>query len=206
MATPNNDPTRTWEKIELFIVSLWLLFLLIIVITIDIPICFGKNCRFIGFGPLVENNLISVSSLLLLVLGLIFLGRFKYKLGGSSNIPVTISNVENVNYEHLTFLTTYIIPLICFDLSQTRYLIVMAVLLVIIGMIYVKTNLFYANPSLALLGYHIYKVDGDFKGKDKSGLILISRDRLNTSDKVHYMRLDQKIFYARKSDEHPRTA
>lgn len=199
MTKPDKGQAKTREKVELFIVSLWPLFLLIIVITVDIPICFGDHCKFIGIVPIIERNSVPITSVILLALGLIFLSRFKYKLEGSSNIPLTISNVENVNYEHLTFLTTYIIPLICFDLSQTRYILVMAVLLVIIGMVYIKTNIFYANPSLALLGYHIYKVDGDFRGQDKSGVILISKEKLSTSDKVFYMKLDQKIFYARKS-------
>ncbi len=38
------------KKFELYILSLWLLFFLMIVVTVDIPICFGENCYFIGFS------------------------------------------------------------------------------------------------------------------------------------------------------------
>jgi hypothetical protein len=82
--------------------------------------------------------------------------RFDYKIAGSMSIPVTIVSVEDINYEHLTFLTTYIIPLICFNLTSARYLIALGFLLIVIGAIYVKTDKFYANPTLAILGFRLY--------------------------------------------------
>jgi hypothetical protein len=124
----------------------------------------------------------------------------KHDLRSSLKNPITITNVENINYEHLTFLTTYIIPLVCFDLSKTRYVAVMAILLVIIGAIYVKTNLFYANPSLALLGYQIYKVKGKFIGNEESEVVVITRQKLVSSDKIQYLMLDDRTYYARKAE------
>lgn len=113
-------------------------------------------------------------------------------------IPFTITKIENINFEHLTFLTTYIIPLICFDLSNIRYVVVLFVLLFCIGAIYVKTDMFYANPSLALLGYHIYKIDGDFGTRGtRENIILIAREKLKINDKVHYRKLDDRIFYVK---------
>jgi len=139
------------KKVELYIISLWLLFLLIIVNKINVNICFD-GCEFIGFKQLLIDNIIPVIAFTFFILGFVFYFRFKYSIGGGTNLPVKIKKIENVNCEHLTFLTTYIIPLICFDLSQIRYAVVLLLLLIIIGAIYVKTNLFYANPTLALLG------------------------------------------------------
>lgn len=48
---------ETLKKFELYIVSLWLLFFLIIVVTADIPICFGENCTFIGFSSFFQKIL-----------------------------------------------------------------------------------------------------------------------------------------------------
>jgi hypothetical protein len=66
------------------------------------------------------------------------------------------------------------------------------------GVIYVKTDLFYANPSLALLGYHIYEVDGEFKTGKREGIILITREKLNLGEKCHYIKLDERIYYISK--------
>lgn len=175
-----------------------MLFLLLIIITIDIPTYTGAHRVFIGFENLAKKNIIPLVSLGFLFLGFVFWGRFKYKLEGSKKTPFRITKIENVNYEHLTFLTTYIIPLICFDLNNIKYAIVLMALLIIIGIIYVKTDMFYANPSLALLGYHIYKVDGAFRTEERQDIILIARERLTLNMKVSYKRLDEKIYFVRR--------
>ena len=136
------NPNRTVEKFELYILSLWLLFLLIIVVTIDVPICFQTDCGFIGFKALVVRNIVPAGALLFVGLGALYYLRFNYKISGSKSIPVEVSSVEDINYEHLTFLTTYIIPLICFNLTSERYLFALGLLLVVIGIIYVRTDKF----------------------------------------------------------------
>ena len=120
-------PNRTVEKFELYIVSLWLLFLLIVVVTIDIPTCFEPECSFIGLKALAGRNVVPIIALVFVGLGALYYFRFNYKIAGSQSIPVAVSDVEDINYEHLTFLTTYIIPLICFNLTSMRYLIALRV-------------------------------------------------------------------------------
>jgi hypothetical protein len=64
------------------------------------------------------------------------------------------------------------------------------------GIIYIKTDLFYANPSLALLGFHIYKADGLFKNNDtRENIIIITRSKLNKTERVSYIKLDERIYY-----------
>jgi len=185
-----------WDKIELYIISLWLLFILIIIVTIDIPVCFGSTCSFIGFKELILINIVPFFSLLLFLLGILFFYRFKYKLSGSQQNHIIVKRVENKNYEHLTFLTTYIIPLIAFDLTKIRYSIVLLLLLIAIGMMYVKTNIFYTNPTLALLGYKIYKIDAQFRTGDiQHGIILISRENITLNDRLSYRKIHEDIYY-----------
>ncbi len=76
-------PNRTVEKFELYIVSLWLLFLLIVVVTIDIPICLGTECGFIGLKALVGLNIVPVIALVFVGLGALYYFRFNYKIAGS---------------------------------------------------------------------------------------------------------------------------
>jgi hypothetical protein len=63
------------------------------------------------------------------------------------------------------------------------------------GVIYIKTDLFYANPSLALLGFYIYKADGGFKTGDRNGIVIISREKILFGQKVSYIKLDDRIYY-----------
>lgn len=190
---------EAWDKFELYIMSLWLLFFLIIVLTADVPIYFKDNCEFIGIEQLLTTNIIPLISLAFLILGVIFYFRFDYRISGSKKLPSEVTEVEDYNYEHLTFLTTYIIPLICFDLTSTRYVSVLGFLLVVIGIIYVKTDKFYANPTLAVLGFRLYKVNLRTRTGMKNSIVVITKSRIIESDLVNTLYLDEKVCFVRKS-------
>lgn len=191
------NPNRTIEKFELYILSLWLLFLLIIVVTIDVPICFQPDCGFIGLKALAIRNVVPAVALFLVGLGALYYLRFNYKIAGSKSIPVEVSSVEDINYEHLTFLTTYIIPLICFNLTSERYLIALALLLVVIGVIYVRTDKFYANPTLAVLGFRLYSAKVVRRTGEEVKVTLITRDQIKDGDKIRFLELDSRVYYAK---------
>lgn len=198
----NRESMRTnenSEKFELYILSLWFLFLLIIVVTIDIPFCYGDNCEFIGFLPLAQKNIVSIIAFIFLIFGTVFYFRFNYRIAGSRSIAAKVVKIEDVNYEHLTFLTTYIIPLICFNLTSARYLLALGLLLFIIGVIYVKTDKFYANPTLAVLGFRVYKVNLQTRTGLKEGLVVISKERLAEGDQINRLGLDDKVYFVRKA-------
>lgn len=184
------------RKAGLYVISLWLLFLLVIIITARIPICWGEGCEFIGFSELDSAIIVPIVCLFCLFWGIYEFRKFSFDIKGSKNLPFKLVKVEGINYEHLTFLATYIIPLVTFDFESTRYLIVLALLLIFMGIIYIKTDLFYANPSLALLGFHIYKADGEFKNNQtRHDIVIITRSKLKNSDRVSYIKLDERIYY-----------
>ncbi len=187
------------RKIGFFFLSLWLLFILIIIITGKTPICFSKDCSFVGLSYLLSNNIIPFVSLLALAIGFVSYFDFKHRMKGTPELSFKITEVENIDYEHLTFLTTYIIPLVCFQFENLRYIIVFVILIIVIGSIYIRTDLFYANPTLAILQFRIYKVTGEFRnGEIRESRILISKDKLIKEDRVKYFKLDERIYYASK--------
>jgi hypothetical protein len=185
-----------FKKFNLYLISLAALFVFFIVLTINVPDQLDfKSCR--AWLDLLAGNYVSVISLVALIYSIFAYRRFRFELEGAPKIPFKITKIEGANYEHLTFLATYIVPLVSFDFGNDRQMIVLAILLFLMGIIYVKTDLFYANPSLALLGFHIYKVDGDFKTDSKTGIILICREKLQANQKVSYLKLDERIYFVR---------
>ena len=187
------------RKIGLFFLSLWLLFVLIIIITIDIPVSFSEGSSFIGLSYIVSHNIIPIICLVAIGIGMFSYFDFKFQMKGSPELSFQIEKIENIDYEHLTFLTTYIIPLVCFQFKELRYLLVFAIILVVIGIIYVRTDLFYANPTLAIFQFRIYKVNGKFRnGETKENRILICKEKLEKDDRVKYLKLDNRIYYAYK--------
>lgn len=185
-------------KTDLYLISLLLLFLFFIILTVDIPIYWGKDWCFIGTFDLVKANIIPIFCIVIVLYCLYALQHFNYILEGSAEIPFEIIELKGINYEHLTFLATYVIPLISFDFHSNRQLIVLVLLLIIMGVIYIKTDLFYANPSLALVGFHIYEASGNFKTGQRSSIILLSKSRLKENEKVKYIKLDERIYFVKE--------
>ena len=187
------------RKIELYVLSLWLLFLFIIVITITFPCCWGGFLTKDGWSLFLKNNVVSLVSFFFLIYGVYGWCRFNYELNGSSNLPFRVTSVEDINYEHLIFLATYVIPLISFNFESIRYLIVLFGLLIVMGGIYIKTDMFYANPSLALLGFRIYRINGDFKNNEnRTGIIVLSRRFVSQGENLSYIKLSNKIYYVKR--------
>lgn len=181
-------------KIYFYIISLWLLFLLIIVLTIDVSNICKMTEGLSSFLLVLKQNVISLVSFVFFIISMFLCKKVKHKFKGTKQLPTEIIMIEDVDCEHLTFLTTYIIPLVCIPISEKKYFLILIILMIVIGAISIKTNLFYANPTLALLGYHLYKIDTDDGLKSK---IILSKDALDTGSKIQYIKIDEKTYYAR---------
>lgn len=185
------------RKVNLYILSLGLLFMFFIIITLKFPDTSFDIRDLESWKDILASNIISVICFIMLIYCYFAYKKFEFDLRGATDIPFEVKKIESINYEHLTFLATYIIPLISFDFESTRQMIVLGSLLVVMGVIYIKTDLFYANPSLALLGFHIYKVDGDFKNGNRDDIVVISREKIILGQKISYIKLDDRIYYAK---------
>ncbi|MFC1542772.1 anti-phage protein KwaA [Pseudomonadota bacterium] len=185
------------RKVDLYILSLALLFIFFVIITGRLPEGVFVIKDPAAWKTLLSLNPIGIISLLLLGYCFWAYKKFDFDLKGATDIPFEIKKVEGINYEHLTFLATYVVPLISFDFGSGRQMVVLALLLIVMGVIYIKTDLFYANPSLALLGFHIYRADGNFKTGIRDGIILVSRGRIVKGQKVSYIKLDERIYYVK---------
>lgn len=177
---------------------MWLLFILLFINKVKVPLCIS-DCEFIGWKKLFLDNIIPIISIVIVLLGFIFYFRFKYIVSGNKSLPEKVTNIENINWEHLTFLVTYVIPLLSFDLDfnldKDRNSLMFFLVLIIIGLIYVKTNMFYTNPTLAILGYHIYKISTT----KRNNVIFISRDVISENDWIEHKLLCDNIYIANKS-------
>lgn len=187
------------RKIDLYILSLGLLFIFFLIISTVPPGSTFVATDIFSWKQLVTSNLLPIASIFALLYCVYAYLRFDFDLKGTTDIPFEITKIEGINYEHLTFLATYVVPLISFDFGNGRQLLVLGLLIVVMGIIYIKTDLFYANPSLALLGFHIYKANGSFKNGVREDIVLVCRGRLVKNQKVSYIKLDDRIYFVQGS-------
>lgn len=190
-------------KVQLYILSLWLLFFLLFVNKIEFPICFGDNCHYIGNWQLLKTNWIPAICIVGMIYGFYSFWRFKYKVIESSKQgPWQIEEIENISFENLGFLATYIIPLLCFDLDfhldEGRNAFMLLLVLVAIGAVYIKANLYYTNPSLALMNFRVYRITYKNQSEIKKAIVL-SREKLNVSDKIFARHIDENVYFTQKT-------
>ena len=76
-------------------------------------------------------------------------------------------------------------------------MIVLGVLLFLIGWIFVKMDLYYGNPTLALMGYRLYRAKIK-DGNAPDGIILISKDRLTSDVAIKWIRIDKYVWVVKE--------
>ncbi len=128
--------------------------------------------------------------IILIVLALLSYVIFQNDSNYGTRASKQFTEITASDFDHLTFLSTYIIPLITFNLNEPRSFIVVLVLLLMIGVIYIKSNLYYLNPTLLLFGYRVYKAKSD----NKAVVLIIKGSISNISEKMHYKDLGNNIY------------
>ncbi len=68
---------------------------------------------------------------------------------------------EENSDKFLEYIIAYIIPFLGFNLSTIPDLVSVVIVLILIGTLYVRSDLIYMNPMLNLFGYILNKVETD---------------------------------------------
>ncbi len=183
-----------WQKFEFYILSLFFLFF--VLFAIKVPVSFESTSHFIGFKSLITDNLLLTICAVLMLFGFVFYLKFKYNFEkGSSSLPIKVAQLENNNFESVTFIATYIIPLACIDFDKSRSPILLIIMLILIGWIYIKTNLYYTNPTLAIWGYYIYKISSS----NYKNITIIVNGKIKTGDSLYLKYISDNIYLAKHS-------
>lgn len=72
-----------------------------------------------------------------------------------------VCQIENISYETLSYLVTYVIPILNFDKNSINSIIINIILFLIYGMFYIKAEILHINPIFMLFGYKIYKINSN---------------------------------------------
>ena len=176
--------------------SLGFFFVLLLMQSIYIPIYFGKDSHFVGWKDLIMNNLVSGFCLLFLLGVYICKKDFDKEIEGCKDLPYEIVSVENRNENYIVFLTTYIIPLLDWDLSSIRSIFILITVIVLNGWLLINTNLYYQNPMLALMGFNVYSAEIIRKKMESKQVILISKDKLKKGTQIKTHDLEEDVLLA----------
>ena len=144
-----------------------------------------------GFIKNIKDNSIPYSFLLIMIL--ISILTFMYFYFCELNSETNFSGIENKNSEILTYFITYIVPITTLNVNEINSVIINFLLFFVIGVFYVKSNLFYLNILFTLSGFNVYM--------DSTNKIVLSKksaDRINDLGLINVRRVGEKIYIINK--------
>jgi len=71
----------------------------------------------------------------------------------------------------MAYIVSYLVPFLTVSFTDLAGTVSFVVFIVVIGIIYVSSNMVYINPILSLRGYHLFEVEGEGDGEKVSALI-----------------------------------
>lgn len=137
---------RTGLKYALYILSLWLLFVSLFIMSYDknlfVSISTYLDSKDTGtlLSSITPKNIVFISSFAMIVAGVLIFLYLLLSFNSGWSVACTVSDVRNESHEHLEFLTTYVMPLVFTDVNSKRTMLNLLIMIVAIGMIYVKTG------------------------------------------------------------------
>ncbi|WET42482.1 anti-phage protein KwaA [Citrobacter enshiensis] len=192
---------RTGLKYALYILSLWLLFISLFIMSYDKNLFISISTYFSNkdiatlLSKITPKNIVFISSFIMIIAGFLIFLYLLFSFNSGWSVTCTVSDVKNESHEHLEFLTTYVMPLVFTDVNSKRTMLNLLIMIVAIGMIYVKTNRFYSNPSLALLGFRIFRAKINDRGiKD---FVIICHGEIDNKSIIKYIKLDDNTCLAK---------
>ena len=189
-------------KVGLILQSFSPVFLILLVKNFDIDLlvsCISGNHT--QLGTCLSRIILILSSVIILKLSFILLlGLKSFQGHGFKSRGEKIKITKETTSDSLFFLITYILPLIINDITGIRDLLVLFVIIAIQFMLLYKTDLYYQNPVLAMLGYKTFMFEitnsnekGDGKIENRS-FIGITKGKLDCDRIIKRKEIDDNIW------------
>lgn len=193
-AEPKTDGNNMKRLLPVFIYihSLWIFFALSIINTFNPDFCNATYFLYIDIVKAIKLNLVPLFCVLFLVIGHCYELLFNFDMLGSYSKPRKISSIENITHENsMSYLTSNIIPLLSLGTAGMRELSLTALIVIITGCVFIKTDMYYLNPTLTLLGYKIYRLKRE---DDKQELIVMACKYFKQGDNIKVRNIKDNIY------------
>ena len=110
--------------------------------------------------------------LLCLLSGFGLLGIF-LSFNQDKKVQITVLGYKNLTEKHfLGYFSLFVLFALTFQIELVCMTVVFFLILVMIGIVYIKNNLFYINPFLNIIGFSFYNIEYQTNSSKKTGIFL----------------------------------
>lgn len=127
--------------------------------------------------------------------GLVWMLLYLRKAQALSGIQLKIAAFHRRDAEAMAYIVTYIIPFLVIPFHGWREGIALAVFFVVLGILYVNSNMIHINPMLNLFGYHLYEIAADDGGVHS----LLARRTIRHKESVTVVKLGDEIVLEKRN-------
>lgn len=115
----------------------------------------------------ILNTLNMVTMIILILVGITGL-IWNIKWTTEKAVDIEILSKSNITDQHfLGYFSLFVLFSLSFDLSKVSMFCLFSLILIMIGIVYIKNDLYYINPFLNILGYNFYDITYTFKNSEK---------------------------------------
>lgn len=114
-------------------------------------------------------------------------------VNGMARQPLVVENTARKDSDTLSYLATYLIPFALSPPKDAYELGALAIFVIVLGFLYVNSNMIYINPVLNAMGYHLYEVTPQ---NSKRTVILLSRTSDDVPELVNVVEISRRIYVA----------
>lgn len=143
---------KIFMKCLLFVSSYFPLYIFLLVLNIDNYNSYEKIQRI----PIIIFLISMLICIILSVISIVLVGISK-----NGTKKLLIENIERPDDTIISYIMTYIIPILTVDNMNSYEIIVNILLFILIGYLYIRLNLLYLNPLWSMFGYIPYRVNCD---------------------------------------------
>lgn len=181
-------------KIKMFVSSYFPLYVILLLLSYDNFTSRTKIEELIKFKD--KSTSIYLIIIILLILASLWTVIDLKTTKGNENI--ILKDFEKMEEAMMVYFMTYVVPLLADDFLTVDTLIINISLFLLIGFMYIRSNLIYLNPLWLIFGYSIYKSNDNF--------IIISNlsyDELNARDGRSFKTtlVISKVYVVQKKDQ-----
>lgn len=139
---------------------------------------------FVSSRPYIAASILAVG-----LLGLLGLWIYFRQVKRLAPIRITVTGFQRLDAEAMSYIVTYVIPFLAIPFSGWEQGVALSIFFVVLGILYVNSNMIHINPMLNLAGYHLYEVVLEGGGIQA----LISRRRIVRGASLSVVRLGEDI-------------
>lgn len=195
------DEADALQKWSFYFIALIPLFFLMLLLSIDMDLSqvFPGTDAFTEAHPIGSRCVLPGIFLVFIVFGFILVTRKLWKWSGADEVPRDIIALECRNYDFLSYLCTYALPLIGIEIGTGLFhLIAFFVVVFLQGAFFILTDAVYSSPTLALFGYRLYQAKVKANGKIVEATLL-SKNRLALGTPITWRPLDENVWIVRRA-------